>query len=134
MASNGNFEYSIDGSSYQSSNSFTNLEAGLYTVYVHDPNGCGTATGKVLLLMYPNFFTPNNDGFHDTWRIEYGFLEPNLQVYIYDRYGKLLTAFNGKSKGWDGRYNGEALPSTDYWFVVQRQDGREYKGHFSMLR
>jgi hypothetical protein len=34
------YTYSIDGSSFQSSNSFTSLGAGTYTVYAKDVNGC----------------------------------------------------------------------------------------------
>ncbi|HYD92771.1 MAG TPA: T9SS type B sorting domain-containing protein [Flavobacterium sp.] len=53
---------------------------------------------------------------------------------MFDRYGKLITGFGPNSPGWDGTLNGKKLPSTDYWFVVKRQNGKEYKGHFSMIR
>ncbi len=36
----GALEYSIDGTNWQSGNSFTGLSAGTYTVYVRDVNGC----------------------------------------------------------------------------------------------
>jgi Right handed beta helix region/SprB repeat/Protein of unknown function (DUF1565) len=38
----GNYQYSINGGSYQSSNVFTGLYAGTYTVTVRDGNGCTT--------------------------------------------------------------------------------------------
>ncbi|MDA0758249.1 MAG: T9SS type B sorting domain-containing protein [Bacteroidetes bacterium] len=38
------------------------------------------------------------------------------------------------SNGWNGTYNGNPMPSTDYWFRVQLQDGREFKSHFSLVR
>jgi gliding motility-associated-like protein len=131
---NGNFEYSIDGVNYQQDPNFTALPPGVYTVHVRDANGCGEAEEEVALLMYPRYFTPNGDSFHETWRIKFGQYEPELVVYIFDRYGKLLTSFKGGSAGWDGKYNGRDLPSTDYWFVAVRQNGKEFKGHFSMLR
>ena len=34
------YQYSINGSTYQTSNTFSNLPAGAYTVYVKDANGC----------------------------------------------------------------------------------------------
>ena len=130
----GNYEYSLDGFIYQNGNVFDNLEAGLYTVYVRDINGCGVVEEQVALLNYPKFFTPNGDGVNETWRIPFSSFEPELYVLIYDRYGKLITGFDAVSQGWDGTYNGRRLPSTDYWFVVTRQDGRVHKGHFSMVR
>ncbi len=130
----GDYRYSVDGVNYQQDNTFTNLPIGLYTVHVKDINECGIATQDVVLLNYPKFFTPNGDGDNEKWRIKFSQYEPNLKVYIYDRYGKLITGFRAQDDGWDGTLNGKALPSTDYWFVVERQDGRTFKGHFSMLR
>lgn len=128
----GDYEFSIDGINYQSSNIFTGLEPGLYTVYAR--NACGMDTEEVVLLMYPKFFTPNGDGFNETWRIEFAFWEPGLTTHVFDRYGKLITSFRGSSPGWDGTFNGYWLPSTDYWFVVERRNGKVYKGHFSLIR
>lgn len=129
----GDFEYSIDGTHFQDSNQFSALYSGEYTVHVRDKNGCGTATDQVFLLMYPKFFTPNGDGFNDTWNIKFSDSETNLTVKIFDRYGKLITEViqNGD---WNGTINGLELPSDDYWFVTTRTDGKEYKGHFSLKR
>jgi gliding motility-associated-like protein len=55
-------------------------------------------------------------------------------VYIYDRYGKIVSSFEANSNGWDGTFNGEKLPATDYWFVVKRENGQEMRGHFAMIR
>lgn len=130
----GDYEYSINGSEYTSNNMFDGLESGLYNVYVKDINGCGIATQEVVLLNYPKFFTPNGDGQNDKWKIKYSFKEPDFHVSIFDRYGKLITTLTASSDGWDGTLNGVQLPSTDYWFVVNREDGRELRGHFSMIR
>lgn len=131
----GEFEYSIDGGlTYQSDNVFKDLETGIYNVFVKDINGCGVDTQEVVLLHYPNFFTPNGDGVHDRWRIKYSVKEPNMKISIFDRYGKMITSFGPNYEGWDGTLNGAQLPSTDYWFVVTREDGREFRGHFAMLR
>lgn len=130
----GAFEYSLDGVNYQEENVFIGLEPGVYTIYAKDVNGCGVDTKEVVLMHYPNFFTPNGDGVHDKWRIKYSMMEPHMKVTIFDRYGKLITSFGPNHEGWDGTLNGVQLPSTDYWFVVTREDGRELRGHFSMLR
>lgn len=130
----GNYEYSLDGSNYQEENTFAGLEPGVYQVYVRDGYGCGEDVEEIVLLNYPNFFTPNGDGHNDRWRIEYSVKEPHLKVDIFDRYGKQLATFGPTSAGWDGKLNGVDLPSTDYWFVVTREDGRQLRGHFAMLR
>jgi gliding motility-associated-like protein len=130
----GNYEYSIDGSNWQDSPRFDNLKSGEYTVLVNDKNGCGMAEGEALILMYPKYFTPNGDGHHDKWQVENAWKDMSMEVTIFDRYGKVMAAFTGNSAGWDGTYNGTQLPSTDYWFVVNRGNGKQYKGHFSMMR
>jgi gliding motility-associated-like protein len=130
----GNYEYSLDGVTYQDSPTFADLLIGNYTVYVRDKNGCGITKDEVLLLNYPNFFTPNGDGTHDKWRIKYAYMEPEMQINIFDRFGKLLISLDPESDGWDGTFNGAQLPSTDYWFVVTRANGQVHKGHFSMKR
>ncbi|PJJ10638.1 gliding motility-associated-like protein [Flavobacterium sp. 1] len=129
----GNYEYSLDGITYQDSNTFSGLISGDYMVYVRDKNGCGIASQEVYILNYPKFFTPNGDGYNDTWAIRFSESEPKLMVKIFDRYGKFIKELNAVS-AWDGTYNGHELPSTDYWFVVTRANGKVYKGHFAMKR
>ncbi|MFD2603843.1 T9SS type B sorting domain-containing protein, partial [Flavobacterium suzhouense] len=92
------------------------------------------------IVDYPNFFTPNGDGFHDTWNI-IGLQETGSVIYIFDRYGKLIKQISPDSDGWDGTFNGTPVPATDYWFTVTYPefDGtttviREFKSHFSLKR
>jgi gliding motility-associated-like protein len=129
----GDYEYSIDGVNYQDSNVFSNLYGGIYFVYVRDKNGCGVIFDEVFLLNYPKFFTPNGDGYNDTWSVNFSYFEKGISTQIYDRYGKLIKVLNYKET-WDGKYNGSMLPSDDYWFVVNRANGKVYKGHFAMKR
>jgi len=128
------YEYSLDDVNYQLSPIFKGLAAGIYTVYIRDRAMCSTIPNQVVLLNYPKYFTPNGDGTNETWHIKYSIREPGMIVYIYDRYGKLISNFDALSSGWDGTLNGSPLPATDYWFVVIRQDGRIFKGHFSLIR
>ncbi|MBR9914216.1 MAG: T9SS type B sorting domain-containing protein [Algicola sp.] len=134
VSGSGDYEFSLDGVNYQTENTFTNLPPGEYLIYVKDRNGCGIATEEVFLLNYPSFFTPNDDGYNDFWHIKLARIEPELRVFIFDRYGKLLTYFNGQDFGWDGTYNGQKMPTNDYWFLVERTNGKTYKGHFTLKR
>jgi len=128
------YEYSLDDVNYQLTPIFKGLAAGIYTVYIRDRAMCSTIPNQVVLLNYPKYFTPNGDGTNETWHIKYSIREPGMIVYIYDRYGKLISNFDALGSGWDGTLNGSPLPATDYWFVVKRQDGRVFKGHFSLIR
>ena len=130
----GDYEYSIDGFNYQDGHVFSNLSIDDYTVHVRDKKGCGISTEEIFLLYYPKFFTPNGDDVNDYWQIINSAKEPNNELYIYNRYGKLITRLKPTDFGWDGTYNGNRLPTSDYWFVLQRQNGRTYQGHFSLKR
>ncbi|MDR6966844.1 gliding motility-associated-like protein [Flavobacterium arsenatis] len=134
VSGSGDYLYSLDDINYQVENTFTQLLPGNYIVYVKDIHGCGTIYDTFSLLNYPNFFTPNGDGYNDTWNIKFASLEPNMTIDIFDRYGKFIIKLKGDGPGWDGTYNGKLLPSTDYWFVVTRENGTIHKGHFAMKR
>ena len=58
----------------------------------------------------------------------------NSEVYIFDRFGKLLTQINTFDGGWDGTFNGALLPNSDYWFSVKLPDNRTFTGHFTLKR
>lgn len=130
----GDFEYSIDGINFQDDNVFNNLSGGVYVAQVRDKNGCGVDKKEVVLVDYPKLFTPNNDGYNDLWQIQGLRTFSKSQILIYNRYGQLLKELISGSAGWDGTYQGRPMPADDYWFTVNLSDGRNFKGHFSLLR
>ena len=135
VTGNGNYEYSLDGITFQNSPIFNLLDSGEYTIYVNDKNNCGLISETFYALSYPKFFTPNADNYNDTWQIKNlnkKGLE-NSKIYIFDRFGKLLKQINGEN-GWNGAYNGKLLDSSDYWFVLELTNGKTVKGHFSLKR
>jgi gliding motility-associated-like protein len=130
----GDFEYSINGINYQDSNYFSNIQGGIYTVFVRDKDGCGEDSDEVIIIDYLKFFTPNNDGYNDFWQIK-GISEfPNSKILIFDRYGKLLTLLTSNDLGWNGLYNGKKMRSNDYWFRANLGDGQAFSGHFTLKR
>ncbi len=133
-STNSQLEYSLDGENYQDSNVFSNLSEFEYTVYVRDKNGCGIDLKRVYLLDYPQFFTPNGDGINDTWQIINSEQEIFSKIYIFNRYGKMVADIKPFGPGWDGTFNGKAMPSNDYWFKLEREDGRVFTGHFTLKR
>jgi len=133
----GIYEYALNEPiNFQDSNRFENLNPGEYIVFVRDQLGCGISQKTVSVLGIMEFFTPNGDGINDIWTIS-GFPETNqenIQLAVYDRYGKLLSSFTSKDRGWDGTYNGENMPTDDYWFRIQFSDGRVETGNFTLKR
>ena len=138
VSGNGDYVYSIQEpyGLYQDLNIFNNVPMGFHTVYVKDLNGCGITEQLISVLGVPQYFTPNGDGFNDTWNIK-GANEQfyaNSIIHIYDRYGKLVKQISAIGQGWDGTYNGNLAPSDDYWYNITFDDGRNAKGHFALKR
>lgn len=136
VSGNGSYEYSLNGLDYQDTAIFENLASGEYTVYVNDKNNCGFVAKSFYILDYPKFFTPNGDGYNDTWQIK-NLIKQDLQdssIYIFDRYGKLIKQISPLSEGWNGTYNGNLLPSGDYWFVLEKKNGSHIRSHFTLKR
>lgn len=73
------------------------------------------------------------------WNIIGIYTIPNAKIYIFDRYGKLIKQLSPMGAGWDGTYNGEPLPTDDYWFTVDYNEPsngtpKEFKAHFTLKR
>ena len=138
VSGEGNYVYALDdiNGPYQDSSTFTNVLPGLYTVYVRDKNNCGITEDLVSVIGFPKFFTPNDDNQNDFWQV-YGItdqFQSNTLIYIFDRYGKLLVELDPLGPGWNGIYNGNKMPTSDYWFRVKLQDGRTFTSHFTLKR
>ena len=98
---------------------------------------CQSVVVNAAVIDYPHYFTPNGDGINDHWNIIGLSDEPNAKIYIFDRFGKLLKQISSTSLGWDGTFNGQLLPSTDYWFTVEYTEAginKMFKAHFSLKR
>ncbi|MGM0634797.1 MAG: T9SS type B sorting domain-containing protein, partial [Bacteroidota bacterium] len=139
----GDYEFSLDGGPWQvlegESLTFTDVPPGDRVIIGRDRNGCGEVAIPVSLIDYPQFFTPNEDGYNDTWNIIGLADQPNAKIYIFDRYGKLLKQLSPSGQGWDGTYNGKPMPSNDYWFRVEYTEPSSgaqasYKANFTLKR
>ncbi|WP_164914212.1 T9SS type B sorting domain-containing protein [Aquimarina sediminis] len=147
-----NFEYRLDRNlgngfveyrPFQSSPVFSNVPPGDYFVrarYANCPDS-EERSDVIMILGYPKYFTPNGDGFHDTWSLINIEDQPTALIYIFDRHGKLLKQLRPGGPGWDGTYNGRNMPSTDYWFRVEFNEPRDpnmrrrvFAGNFSLIR
>jgi gliding motility-associated-like protein len=129
--------YRLDDGPYVNSRIFKDVSPGPHTITIAERSGCGEIVVDIFVFGYPDYFTPNADGIHDTWNLIGGELLPGTKLYIFDRYGKLIKQLNAEGIGWDGSFNGQPVPSSDYWFRIEYSyDGkqREASGHFALKR
>lgn len=133
----GNYLYQLNNGDAQSSNIFENVPIGYNTVTIIDQNGCAEVTKTVLVIDAPKHMSPNNDGNFDTWHIAGVETLPGTIINIFDRKGKLLKQLKHDSVGWNGTYNGQNMPASDYWFTaIIQQNGKSFEilGHFALRR
>jgi gliding motility-associated-like protein len=135
----GNYSYMLDSGPLQDSPIFEYVSSGYHSVTVIDQGGCSNPITKsnILVINYSKYFTPNGDSYNDTWNIAELQDELGSKIFIFDRYGKLLKEIRPNGNGWDGNYNGQPMPSNDYWFVVEYTEqniSKKFKSHFSLKR
>ena len=130
--------YKLDNNNFQESNIFTNVSTGYHKITIIDTKGsCGEVVLETFIINYPKFFTPNQDGYNDTWNITDLYDYKKSTIKIFDRYGKFIKEIFPNKAGWDGMHNNQEMPSSDYWFVVNytiNNVNKEYKSHFSLKR
>jgi len=135
----GGNQYTLNGEDYGSTSTFLIYKSGDYTVTVTDSNGCfasATRYFEYVDVCIPNVFTPDGDGDQDEWGPGCTSNYKDLTVDIFDRYGRKIAVLRVGQK-WDGRYHGKALPTGDYWYVVNlndKKDKRNFVGHFTLYR
>ncbi|NKI33089.1 T9SS type B sorting domain-containing protein [Croceivirga thetidis] len=137
----GNYEFRLDDGRFQSSNRFNGVFPGEHTVTIIDLEGCGSITEPIVVMGFSNHFSPNGDGANENWQVE-GLSAVNQPILsIYDRYGKLLAQLNDLNQSWDGLFNGQLLPASDYWFKLtyvnntgNRVEAKYIQNHFSLRR
>ncbi len=139
----GTFEYRIDNGPWQETPIFTNIPKGEHIIAIRDTRGCIENTRTVFVIGYPKFFTPDGDGINETWNIDAppsasSFLA-SAELLIYNRYGKLLKQLDPSRDGWTGLFNGQPLPSDDYWFVINytepsSNERKRFTAHFTLKR
>ncbi len=112
-------------------------QAGTYMLEITNEFGC-KATDDITVILdigIPNFFTPNGDGYNDTWSIPFLFNEPETEIWVYDRFGNTLVNYRAKDGEWDGTSNNRQLPTGTYWYVILLPNSKKpYKGQVTIKR
>ncbi|MCE3281544.1 MAG: hypothetical protein K0Q66_281, partial [Chitinophagaceae bacterium] len=108
---------------------FTPGEDQLYRVTVTGAGGCAMYDEVFVKVLrapaVPNVFSPNKDGIHDTWVIQYLESYPGCTVEVFDRFGRKVFFSEGYTKPWNGTINGKELPVGVYYYVIDPKNGRK---------
>lgn len=110
-----------------------------YSLRATTPGNCNV-TGQVTIttiteVIIPNVFSPNNDGINDVWNIPGLSSYAESSVQVFNRSGQLVFQSKGYNKPWDGTFNGKALPTGTYYYIIAT--GKEYEkrsGSVTVLR
>lgn len=109
------------------------------TLVVTNGNGCVSHVIKTPYivtetgLFIPNIFTPNGDGFYDTWNIQY-IGKQNFEVAVFDRWGVNLFTATSPEKSWNGTDpKGKALSEGVYFYTVKVGD-KVFNGNVTLMR
>lgn len=93
--------YQLDNGEFQSCHEFNNLSTGIHPITVRDTlGGCGNIKIQYVAIKQPKLFTPNIEGYHDTWNIwDFRNAQYSATISILDRYGKKITQITPASYG-----------------------------------
>ncbi len=97
----------------------------LATLRVESNDGCEDSTYQVITVkdelqfFIPNAFTPNGSGTNDYLKI-YGVGIASYELFIFDRWGKLIHSAKNREEAWDGTNDatGEPAPQGIYVYKV----------------
>ncbi|MCO4293794.1 PKD domain-containing protein, partial [Solitalea sp. MAHUQ-68] len=94
-----------------------------YTLYVTNAEGCvSTCNVHVNVLpdlKIPDVITPNGDNVNDKWDIPGIEKYPDVEVYVYNRYGDKIYYSKGYADQWDGSRDGRPVPPATYYYVIK---------------
>lgn len=124
------------------------INSGIYSYYIKAYEGPGSVgavsiSNEITLLQppfifIPNAFTPNSDGVNDEWGSFENFVK-EINISIYNRWGKRIFEGSGYNATWDGRFDGRNVPEGLYVYVVEYSGfgkGQKYtkRGTVSVVR
>lgn len=103
--------------------------------------GCNTDTDTVHIQVFndiyvPNAFSPNGNGYNDTWNIPALTAFPGFELYVYNRAGNVVYQCKNNFIPWDGYYKGTVLDPGAYVYLIKLNNTKKrvLKGTLMLLR
>ena len=145
------YQWSLDGIpvSYEQEYIVQNMDVSYNEYELVVTDHCGNSSSrkfnvKVEHCEIPNIMTPNGDGNNDYFFIDFRDAAFNVQLHIYDRWGKLVyESFNYENCSlsetqfcWDGvsQSSGKACTEGVYFYIMEYPDGKIFKGTFTLKK
>lgn len=113
------YEYSLDGTNWQSSNIFNNLPKGIQKVYVRSAKKCIPTVREFSNINLVNVITPNGDGKNDVLDFSSLRLKNNVTFKIFDRYGRFVFIGKDGNYIWDGKDGKKILSTGTFWYTLE---------------
>lgn len=115
----------------------------LVTLAIENVYGCRDTTQKyidikpIYAIWIPNAFSPDGDFTNDFFYVDgYGLKE--LHVMIFDRWGIKIYDEIGLDQSWDGKYNGNIVPTDVYVYKIRVKDvfdeWHDYIGKVTLIK
>ena len=111
-----------------------------YIVTLTDNTGCSVSdtvflnaiVKEIVEIDIPNVFTPDGDGYNDSFFAKCNKEGLSYDLYIYDRWGEKIyfagdLEFNNATNGWDGYFKGKKAAAGVYVYLIIVDYGNENK-------
>ncbi|MBI1184788.1 PKD domain-containing protein, partial [bacterium] len=112
-----------------------------YTVTIYTEHGCSNDTTVTLrsrndyTLEPSNIITPDGNGKNDYWLVEKAQYYNDVEVIIFDRWGRVVYTSKAYDNKWNATSNGKELPDGVYYYIIKVPVERsEYKGSITVFR
>jgi len=116
------------------------IMTGLYDLTITDFEGC---QGDIIIDLgvveddcfeIPSGFTPNGDGFNDTWVVGGAQYLVGANVQVFNRWGQRVFYSQRNQEYWNGTYHNKPLPIADYYYIIEPIQGQVITGRVTIKR
>lgn len=123
---------SINDAGYYTFTASTPCESQEYTIHV-------TEERCFCVVFVPNTFTPDGKYSNETFQAKYDCPLDRFEFVVFNRWGEIVYSSTDPDAGWDGTYQGKAVPDGTYTYrlVYTSAETTTYKeltGHVNVLR
>lgn len=140
-----NSNFQVDGMSLLWKNATPGSVKENYSILVEVTDRAGNKLGKEFDLKTEispindihvhNVFTPNQDGYNDTWGIPELGNTKGIQIAIFDKNGAMMFSTDDPQEYWDGTFGGKPVSSDTYfWVLSEKSTGESRKGFLTVIK